>query len=112
MAVEDERARHLVRPPGEASTLSPPANALVLMRSRSVDLNSKLPRAMASRRVWEGSRVVPDMMKKTTSQVQDVCDNQDEPSCSSTLFIGSEEEVDEVEVPAPEKKVEELNGLG
>lgn len=55
--------------------------------------------------------MVPDMMKKTTSLVQDVCDNQDGPGCSSTVCMGSEEEVDEEEVPAPEKKVEELNGL-
>lgn len=37
--------------------------------------------------------------------MQDVCDNQDKPGCSSTLCMGSEEEVDEVEVPALEKKV-------
>lgn len=51
MVVKDERARYLVRPPGEASTSSPPANALMLMRCRSVGPNSKLRRATARRRV-------------------------------------------------------------
>lgn len=111
MVVGDERARYLVRPPGKASTSSPPANALVLMRCRSVDPNSKLPRAKDSRRVWEGSRVVLDKKETTsTSQVQDVCGNQDGPGRCSTLCMGSEEEFDEEEVPAREKNVEELNG--